>query len=109
MDIRACYTAISLASILNILDDELVENVENYITFEGDIVGEPGSEAHGGYVLLNDHDVEVELTVVALIHPGNTNVVENMVKALAGVVSSVQDQETSEESLAAVVGVFSSK
>ncbi|GAB2246516.1 hypothetical protein Droror1_Dr00002009 [Drosera rotundifolia] len=43
------------------------------------------------------------------MNPGNTNVVENMVKALAGVVSSVQDQETCEESLAAVAGMFSSK
>lgn len=53
IDVRACYTAISVASILNILDDELVENVGNYIlscqTYEGGIGGEPGSEAHGGY------------------------------------------------------------
>lgn len=53
IDVRACYTAISVASILNILDDELIENVGNYIlscqTYEGGIAGEPGSEAHGGY------------------------------------------------------------
>ncbi|KAL8153886.1 hypothetical protein V2J09_011646 [Rumex salicifolius] len=53
MDVRACYTAISVASMLNILDDELVRNVGNYIrscqTFEGGIGGEPGTEAHGGY------------------------------------------------------------
>ncbi|GAB2278144.1 hypothetical protein Dimus_012840 [Dionaea muscipula] len=53
MDVRACYTAISVASILNILDDELAKNVGNYIiscqTYEGGIAGEPGSEAHGGY------------------------------------------------------------
>lgn len=53
LDVRACYTAISVASILNILDYELVENVGNYIlscqTYEGGIAGEPGSEAHGGY------------------------------------------------------------
>ncbi|XP_057496302.1 uncharacterized protein LOC130781215 [Actinidia eriantha] len=41
--------------------------------------------------------------------PKNTNVVEGMVKALARVVSSVQVQDTSEESLAAVAGMFSSK
>ncbi|KAH0923551.1 hypothetical protein HID58_023569 [Brassica napus] len=41
------------------------------------------------------------------MHPKNTNVVESMVKALARVVSSIQ--ETSEESLAAVAGMFSSK
>ncbi|KAJ8760664.1 hypothetical protein K2173_017642 [Erythroxylum novogranatense] len=43
------------------------------------------------------------------MHPKNTNVVEGMVKALARVVSIVQVQETSEESLAAVAGMFSSK
>lgn len=43
------------------------------------------------------------------MHPKNTNVVEGMVKALARVVSSLQGQETSEESLAAVAGMFSSK
>ncbi|KAJ0054274.1 hypothetical protein Pint_02706 [Pistacia integerrima] len=53
IDVRACYTAISVASMLNILDDDLVRNVGNYIlscqTYEGGIAGEPGSEAHGGY------------------------------------------------------------
>lgn len=43
------------------------------------------------------------------VNPRNTNVVENMVKALARVVSSLQVQDTSEESLAAVAGMFSSK
>ncbi|WZY79255.1 hypothetical protein YC2023_025639 [Brassica napus] len=43
------------------------------------------------------------------MNPKNTNVVESMVKALARVVSSIQFQETSEESLAAVAGMFSSK
>ncbi|VVB09361.1 unnamed protein product [Arabis nemorensis] len=53
MDVRACYTAISIASILNILDDELTRGLGDYIvscqTYEGGIGGEPGSEAHGGY------------------------------------------------------------
>ncbi|KAI3704784.1 hypothetical protein L1987_75013 [Smallanthus sonchifolius] len=53
VDVRACYTAISVASVLNILDEELVQGVGNYIlscqTYEGGIAGEPGSEAHGGY------------------------------------------------------------
>ncbi|CAA7402242.1 unnamed protein product [Spirodela intermedia] len=53
IDVRACYTAISVASCLNILGRELVEDVGNYIlscqTYEGGIAGEPGSEAHGGY------------------------------------------------------------
>ncbi|KAL2942428.1 Protein MON2-like protein [Bienertia sinuspersici] len=43
------------------------------------------------------------------LNPNNTNVVENIVKALARVVSSLQVQDTSEESLAAVAGMFSSK
>ncbi|XP_019187110.1 PREDICTED: protein MON2 homolog isoform X3 [Ipomoea nil] len=43
------------------------------------------------------------------MHPKNTNVVESMVKSLARVVSSVQFQDTCEESLAAVAGMFSSK
>ncbi|KAH7661512.1 Protein Mon2-like protein [Dioscorea alata] len=41
--------------------------------------------------------------------PNNTNVVENMVKALARIISTIQVPETSEESLAAVAGMFSSK
>ncbi|XP_059449585.1 protein farnesyltransferase subunit beta isoform X2 [Corylus avellana] len=53
IDVRACYTAISVASFLNILDNELVQNVGDYIvrcqTYEGGIAGEPGAEAHGGY------------------------------------------------------------
>ncbi|KAK8644239.1 hypothetical protein V6N13_123551 [Hibiscus sabdariffa] len=68
IDVRACYTAISVASLLNILDDELVQNVGNYVlscqTYEGGISGEPGSEAHGGYtfcglatmILINEVD-----------------------------------------------------
>lgn len=68
IDVRACYTAISVASVLNILDKELVKNVGNYIlscqTYEGGIAGEPGSEAHGGYtfcglatmILINEAD-----------------------------------------------------
>ncbi|CAI9102822.1 OLC1v1001167C1 [Oldenlandia corymbosa var. corymbosa] len=43
------------------------------------------------------------------MHPKNTNIVEDMVKALARVVSNVQFQETCEESLAAVAGMFNSK
>ncbi|KAL7100719.1 hypothetical protein ACP275_08G012200 [Erythranthe tilingii] len=53
VDVRACYTAISVASVLNILDDKLIQNVGDYIiscqTYEGGISGEPGAEAHGGY------------------------------------------------------------
>lgn len=68
IDVRACYTAISVASILNILDFELVDGLGDYIlrcqTYEGGIAGEPGSEAHGGYtfcglatmILINEVD-----------------------------------------------------
>ncbi|CAN6439754.1 unnamed protein product [Victoria cruziana] len=43
------------------------------------------------------------------MNPKNTNVVEGIVRALARVVSSIQVPETSEESLAAVAGMFNSK
>ncbi|CAH9087132.1 unnamed protein product [Cuscuta europaea] len=43
------------------------------------------------------------------MNPKNTNVVESMVKSLARVVSSIQFQDTCEESLAAVAGMFTSK
>ncbi|XP_043691175.1 protein MON2 homolog isoform X2 [Telopea speciosissima] len=43
------------------------------------------------------------------MNPKNTNIVEGMVKALARVVSSIQVTDTSEESLAAVAGMFNSK
>eukprot|EP00252_Welwitschia_mirabilis_P006570 TRINITY_DN17454_c0_g1_i1.p1 TRINITY_DN17454_c0_g1~~TRINITY_DN17454_c0_g1_i1.p1 ORF type:complete len:491 (+),score=85.85 TRINITY_DN17454_c0_g1_i1:159-1631(+) len=53
MDVRGCYTAISVASMLNILNPSLIANVSDYIvscqTYEGGIAGEPGAEAHGGY------------------------------------------------------------
>ncbi|GFY95983.1 prenyltransferase family protein [Actinidia rufa] len=64
IDVRACYTAISVASILNVLDYELVQNVGNYIlscqTYEGGIAGEPCSEAHGGIGWYLDKDWRVD-------------------------------------------------
>ncbi|KAG8077833.1 hypothetical protein GUJ93_ZPchr0007g4409 [Zizania palustris] len=68
IDVRACYTAISVASLVNILDGALAKGVGNYIrrcqTYEGGISGEPYAEAHGGYtfcglaamILLNEVD-----------------------------------------------------
>ncbi|GJN17738.1 hypothetical protein PR202_gb04834 [Eleusine coracana subsp. coracana] len=65
IDVRASYTAVSVASLVNILDDELAKGVGDYIarmigqftlsatrcqTYEGGIAGEPYAEAHGGYV-----------------------------------------------------------
>lgn len=53
MDVRGCYTAVAVASMLKILVPSLVHNVADYIvscqTYEGGIAGEPGAEAHGGY------------------------------------------------------------
>lgn len=69
IDIRGTYCAISVASILGLLDKELTDGVEEYIgrcqTYEGGIAGEPGMEAHGGYgycglavlVILNGHGI----------------------------------------------------
>ncbi|TKW16643.1 hypothetical protein SEVIR_5G313000v4 [Setaria viridis] len=53
IDVRASYTAISVASLVNILDVELAKGVGDFIarcqTYEGGIAGEPDVEAHGGY------------------------------------------------------------
>ncbi|ONM38446.1 Protein farnesyltransferase subunit beta [Zea mays] len=53
IDVRASYTAISVASLVNILDFKLAKGVGDYIarcqTYEGGIAGEPYAEAHGGY------------------------------------------------------------
>ncbi|KAB8083719.1 hypothetical protein EE612_006015 [Oryza sativa] len=46
---------------------------------------------------------------VIRLNPTNTNVVENIVRALALVVATIQASDLSEETLAAVAGMFSSK
>eukprot|EP00438_Fugacium_kawagutii_P015621 Skav212792 [mRNA] locus=scaffold159:497156:505797:- [translate_table: standard] len=52
-DMRGCYCAIAVASMLHILTDELLNGVPEYVarcqTWEGGIAGEEGLEAHGGY------------------------------------------------------------
>jgi protein farnesyltransferase subunit beta len=52
-DLRASYCALTVAYILDILDDELidgvVENIQRCQTFEGGLGPEPYNEAHGGY------------------------------------------------------------
>ena len=52
-DVRGTYTALAIASHLNLLTDELIANTANYIascqTFEGGFGGEKENEAHGGY------------------------------------------------------------
>lgn len=53
MDVRATYTVLCVASLLNILTSTLVEGAVDFLTkcqtYEGGFGGEPGSEAHGGY------------------------------------------------------------
>lgn len=53
VDSRSTYTAISVASLLNLLTPELVAGTAEYVVscvrYEGGIGGEPGNEAHGGY------------------------------------------------------------
>lgn len=52
-DVRAVYCAMSIASLLGILDQRLAENVHVFIKncqqFEGGFAGFPDTEAHGGY------------------------------------------------------------
>jgi len=52
-DMRGTYCAISVASMLHMLTDELMAGVPEYVqrcqTYEGGIAGEEGLEAHGGY------------------------------------------------------------
>jgi len=53
VDIRGTYCAIAVASLLRLIDHDLVTGVGEYVgacqTYEGGIAGEPGMEAHGGY------------------------------------------------------------
>lgn len=52
-DVRASYTVLAVASLLNILTPELCSGVAEYVascqTYEGGFGGEPHNEAHGGY------------------------------------------------------------
>ncbi|KAK1444771.1 geranylgeranyl transferase type beta subunit like protein [Babesia gibsoni] len=53
-DVRGSYCAIATASMMGILDDELVANVASCIAacqgYDGGIAGEPNLESHAGYV-----------------------------------------------------------
>nr|ARE68914.1 farnesyltransferase subunit beta [Epicauta chinensis] len=53
IDIRGVYCALSVASLTNILTEELVEGTFEWIiscqSYEGGFSGAPGMEAHGGY------------------------------------------------------------
>lgn len=52
-DTRSMYCALAIASLLNMLTEELTENCAKYLTscqtYEGGFSGSPGLEAHGGY------------------------------------------------------------
>ena len=52
-DIRGTYCAIAVASLTQVLDEDVASGVADYVmscqTYEGGIAGEPGMEAHGGY------------------------------------------------------------
>ncbi|CAM9224600.1 unnamed protein product [Phaeothamnion confervicola] len=53
VDVRGTYTAVAVASLLNLLTPELAADVADFAlscqTYEGGFGGEPWSEAHGGY------------------------------------------------------------
>eukprot|EP00752_Nemacystus_decipiens_P003891 g3573.t2 len=53
VDARGTYTVIAVASLLNMLTEELTEGVADFAvrcqTYEGGFGGEPWNEAHGGY------------------------------------------------------------
>ncbi|VEU20663.1 DEKNAAC101603 [Brettanomyces naardenensis] len=52
-DCRAVYCALCIASMLDIIDDELIKGTADWLascqTYEGGFSGEPSDEAHGGY------------------------------------------------------------
>ncbi|KAH8073720.1 prenyltransferase [Aureococcus anophagefferens] len=54
VDVRGTYTALAVAALFNVLTPELAEGAAAYAlrcqTYEGGFGGEPGVEAHGGYV-----------------------------------------------------------
>jgi prenyltransferase beta subunit len=53
VDIRGSYTALTVAKLLNIFDDEVTAGVAEHVldcqTYEGGIGSNLGNEAHGGY------------------------------------------------------------
>lgn len=52
-DMRAIYCAMSVAKMINVLDEQVMAGVPEFIggcqTYEGGIAAEPGGEAHGGF------------------------------------------------------------
>jgi protein farnesyltransferase subunit beta len=53
VDVRGTYTAVAVASLLDILTPAIIQGVAEYClsaqTYEGGFGGEPWNEAHGGY------------------------------------------------------------
>ena len=53
VDVRGTYTVVAVASLLNLMTEELREGAAEFTarcqTYEGGFGGEPGNEAHGGY------------------------------------------------------------
>lgn len=53
VDTRGTYTCLAVASMLNLVTEELAEGCADFVarnqTYEGGIGAEPGNEAHGGY------------------------------------------------------------
>ena len=53
VDVRGAYIAMSVATLLDLMDDELTRGTAEWIascqTYEGGIGATPGEEAHGGY------------------------------------------------------------
>ena len=81
VDTRGTYTVLAISRILNMLTDELVAGVSDYIiscmSYEGGFGGEPGNEAHGGYnfcalaglmILNKGHEINVDSQEYWLLH-----------------------------------------
>jgi protein farnesyltransferase subunit beta len=70
-DVRGIYCVLSVASLLNMLTPELLENIPEFIskcqTYEGGLGGLPGNEAHGGYTFCG---------LAALYLTGKTNKID---------------------------------
>lgn len=65
-DVRAVYCALTISSLLGVLDEKLTENVGSFLarcqSFEGGFAGAPDMEAHGGYAFCS-------LASLCLIYP----------------------------------------
>lgn len=105
----------SVAHVIRLYSSSLVTECEVFLSMLVKVISMDLPLWHRILVLEVLRGFCVEVRTLRLLfwnfdmHPKNTNVVENMVKAFARVVSSIQVPDSSEESLAAVAGMFSSK